>query len=61
MRATQDFLKQLELLYDAYEKEVTEKLKNGSLKETTAKTYLTHSSNFIRWCKNDFVPGDRNK
>ncbi|MFD0619721.1 hypothetical protein ACFQZR_19830 [Paenibacillus sp. GCM10027629] len=61
MKASQDFIKQLELLYEVYEKEVTEKLRAGILKETTAKTYLTHSSNFARWCKNDFVPGDRNK
>ncbi|MCC0567180.1 hypothetical protein [Brevibacillus borstelensis] len=61
MRANQDFIKQLELLYESYEKEVTDKLKGGILKDTTAKTYLTHSSNFVRWCKNDFVPGERNK
>ncbi|CAM3854234.1 MULTISPECIES: hypothetical protein [Paenibacillus] len=61
MKASQDFIKQLELLYEQYEQEVTEKLKAGILKDTTAKTYLTHSSNFVRWCRNDFVPGDRNK
>ncbi len=61
MKASQEFIKQLELLYEAYEKEVTEKLRSGILKDTTAKTYLTHSSNFVRWCRNDFVPGDRNR
>ncbi|WP_419885715.1 hypothetical protein [Paenibacillus sp. B-A-8] len=61
MKASQDFIKQLELLYEQYEKEVLEKLKVGILKDTTAKTYLTHSNNFVRWCRNDFVPGDRNQ
>ncbi|MEK5440110.1 MULTISPECIES: hypothetical protein [Paenibacillus] len=61
MKASQDFIKQLELLYEQYEKEVLEKLKVDILKDTTAKTYLTHSNNFIRWCRNDFVPGGRNQ
>ncbi|WP_028592454.1 hypothetical protein [Paenibacillus massiliensis] len=61
MKASEDFIKQLELLYEQYEQEVTEKLKSGTLKGTTAKTYLTHSINFVRWCRDDFVPGDRNK
>lgn len=60
MRASQDFIKQLEFLFEAYEQEVTERLDSGILKEKTAKTYLTHSSNFLRWCKNDFVPGEKN-
>lgn len=30
MRASQDFIKQLELLYEAYEVEVTEKMKAGT-------------------------------
>ncbi len=61
MRAPQDFIKQLDLLYEAYEKEVTGNLKIGTLKNNTAKTYLTHSYNFVRWCRNDFIPGDKNK
>ena len=61
MRASREFIKQLELLYEEYDKEIYEKMKAGILKDTTAKTYLTHSSNFIRWCRNEFVPGDRNK
>jgi hypothetical protein len=61
MRASQEIIKQLELLYEAYEQEVTEKLKTGILKDSTANTYLTHSFNFVRWCRNDFEPGDRNK
>lgn len=61
MKASPDFIRQLELLYEQYEQEVMENLKAGILKEITAKTYLTHSTNFVRWCRNDFVPRDRNK
>lgn len=61
MKVSQDFAKKLEDLYQTYEIEVNEKLKNGLLKESAAKTYLLHSSNFIRWCKDDFFPGARNE
>ncbi|MGB3261920.1 hypothetical protein [Paenisporosarcina sp.] len=57
MKASQDFIKQMEELHQTYEKEVTEKMKSGVLAEKTAKTYLRHSSTFIRWCQDDFVPG----
>lgn len=59
MRASQDFVKKLELLFEEYEKEVTEKMKSGLIAENTANTYLLHSGNFVKWCRNDFVPGGR--
>ncbi|WP_417897766.1 hypothetical protein ABN702_15955 [Bacillus haimaensis] len=59
MRAPEDFIKKLEELYQEYEQEVEEKLKEGLLEEKTAKTYLRHSGTFVRWCRNDFVPGIR--
>jgi len=59
LRASQDFIKQLELLFEVYEKEVMEKQKVGILEKKTAETYLRHSSNFVKWCRNDFVPGVR--
>jgi hypothetical protein len=37
--------------------EVNEKLKNGLLKESAAKTYLRPLGTFVRWCKGDFIPG----
>jgi len=57
MRISQDFIKQLEELYQNYEQEVTEKIKNGTLAKKTAETYLRHSGTFVRWCNGDFVPG----
>ena len=59
MKASQDFIKQLELLYEQYEKEVLEKQHDGILEEKTAKTYIRHSSTFVRWVRNDFEPGVR--
>lgn len=57
MRATEDFMKQLEKLYQSYEQEVKDKKERGLLAEKTARTYLRHSGTFVRWCKEDFVPG----
>lgn len=59
MKSSQEFIKQLEELYQSYEQEVTQKVKAGLLEEKTAKTYLRHSGTFIRWVRNDFVPGVR--
>jgi len=47
MRASQEFIKQLELLYEQYEQEVTERLKAGQLEPSAAKTHLRHSSTFV--------------
>lgn len=59
MRASQEFINQLEELYQSYAQEVTQKMKIGLLEEKTTKTYLRHSSTFVRWVRNDFVPGVR--
>lgn len=61
MKASQEFIKNLEQLYERYESEVTEAMKQGLLTTSTARTYLLHSGNFLKWCRNDFVPGNRNK
>lgn len=55
------FLKKLDQLYSKYEIEVNESQTNGYLKASTSRTYLLHSSNFIKWCKGNFEPGGRNK
>jgi len=61
MKANKDFINQLEDLYQAYEKEVKERSKEGLLTKSTADTYLLHSGNFIKWCKGNFIQGGRNK
>lgn len=42
-------------MYQTYEQEVNQKMKEGLLEEKTAKTYLRHSGTFVRWCRNDFL------
>ncbi|MBU9714145.1 hypothetical protein [Evansella tamaricis] len=59
MKASQEFINQLESLNQAYEQEVNQKKEKGLLEEKTAKTYLRHSGTFVRWCKGDFAPGIR--
>lgn len=61
MKASQEFIKQLEDLYQIYEKEVREKSKGGLLAENSSKTYLLHSGNFVKWCRGNFNPGGRNQ
>ncbi|OMC63537.1 hypothetical protein BK121_26780 [Paenibacillus odorifer] len=61
MKAPADVIKRLELLFEEYEKEVSDKLSSGLIAENTAKTYLLHSGNFIKWCRDEFAPGARNQ
>ena len=60
MKTRPETLAEIERLFKEYENEIEEAHKNGLLKENTVKTYLLHSGNFVRWCKDDFVPGERN-
>jgi hypothetical protein len=61
VKGNQGFISELEKLYSIYESEVKEAMKKGLLTESTARTYLLHSGNFLKWCKNDFEPGGRNR
>lgn len=49
------------LCREPYEKEIIQAEKDGYLQKNTVKTYLLHSGNFIKWCKDEFEPGGRNK
>lgn len=61
MKKNNDFINELEKLFSQYEREVREAESKGYLAMNTAKTYLVHSENFIKWCKDEFEPGRRNK
>ena len=61
MRANKEFTEELERHFKTYHSEVNQAFKNGFLKDNTAHTYLLHSGNFIKWIKDDFEPGARNK
>lgn len=61
LKGNKEFIEELEKLFRAYNVEVTVAMKEGFLKDNTAKTYLLHTGNFIKWCKDEFEPGGRNK
>jgi hypothetical protein len=61
MQVSNEVLLEMEKLFNEYAELVGDKRKDGLLKESAADTYILHSRNFIRWCKGEFVPGDRNK
>jgi ABC-type Zn uptake system ZnuABC Zn-binding protein ZnuA len=60
VKVNEESRKQLEKLLETYESEVKQAQKNGLLTDSTARTYLLHASNFVKWCKGDFIPGGRN-
>lgn len=55
MRVSDEFIKQLEELYQSYEKEI----KGTKLATNTVNTHLYHSGNFVKWCRGEYVPGAR--
>lgn len=61
MKTREDVLWELQRLYSIYENEVVNATEQGLLTVTTARTYLVHAYNFIKWCEDDFEPGGRNK
>ena len=61
MKVNPELLREMEKLLDQYIKEVEEAKKSGALTESTARTYLLHTSNFVKWCNGNFVPGGRNQ
>lgn len=53
MTTDQKFIAHLESILEQYEKTV----QHSPCKESTKRTYLLHSRNFVRWVKGDFEPG----
>ena len=54
-------IKELERLFQEYEQEVLTAQNSGYLQPNTTRTYLLHSGNFVKWCKDEFEPGAKNK
>jgi hypothetical protein len=57
----QEFIRELERRLDEYERIIEQKKTEGLMMQNTVNTYLTHSRNFVRWCKGDFNPGEKNR
>lgn len=60
MKTSKDIIMEMTRLYNEYQQEIEALRKNGILKQSAANTYLLHSKNFVRWCKDEFEPGRRN-
>jgi hypothetical protein len=61
IRVSRQSLSEVERALSQYE-ELLAALEQGRiLKESTRKTYLVHSQNFVRWLSGEFDPGARNK
>lgn len=55
MRISKNALREVEDALREYEKEV----KSSDMTDSTKRTYLLHTRNFVRWLKDEFVPGAR--
>ncbi len=61
IRIKREALDEVERALEQYRELLAELEQTGVLKENTRKTYLLHSENFVRWLKDEFDPGERNK
>jgi len=57
MRISKTALREVEDALRECEKDV----QSSDMTDSTKRTYLLHTRNFVRWLKDDFVPGARKK
>jgi uncharacterized protein (UPF0333 family) len=55
MHVSRQTLQEIESAFRVYEQEV----QASNLTPKTKRTYLLYSENFVKWLKDDFVPGSR--
>lgn len=61
MKTRKEIVLEIEKLFNEYSKEVHAAEIQKLLTSKTANTYLLHPANFIRWIKDDFTPGNKNR
>lgn len=61
IRIKREALVEVERALEQYREVLAELEQAGTLKPSAAKTYILHSENFVRWLKDEFQPGARNK
>ncbi len=61
LRISRSAADEVERALELYRELLSEREQTGVLKESTRKTYLVHSENFVRWLKGEFDPGERNR
>jgi hypothetical protein len=54
-RISSTALQEIIIAFQRYENEV----EKSKLQESTKRTYLLHSHNFVRWIEGDFIPGGK--
>jgi hypothetical protein len=59
MKTSPEVLREIERLFNTYSREVESARASKIIMDNTAKTYLLHSGNFVRWVKGEFEPGGR--
>ncbi|WFD08763.1 hypothetical protein [Tepidibacter hydrothermalis] len=57
MKTNKDTIAEIERIFDEYEKEISNLEQKSIIAPNISKTYLLYSRNFIRWCKDESVPG----
>lgn len=55
MYISEDALREVEDALHEYEKEV----QSSGMTDSTKRTYLLHTRNFVRWLQGEFAPGAR--
>lgn len=61
MKADKETLEKMDKLLNDYIGEVEAAEQEGLLSTSTARTYISHSAEFVKWCKGEFEPGSKNK
>lgn len=52
-------IREVERLLGEYEREVESARREGRLADASARTYILHATNFVRWIRGDFEPGSQ--
>ncbi|MFO0858382.1 MAG: hypothetical protein U0640_13620 [Phycisphaerales bacterium] len=61
IRIKREALDEVERALEQYRELLATLEAEGTLKPSAAHTYILHADHFVRWLKDDFEPGARNK
>ena len=61
MKISRGSMEEVERALDRYSKELDDLFAKAIIKENTRHTYRLYANHFVRWLKDEFEPGGRNK
>jgi hypothetical protein len=61
IRIKREALNEVERALEEYRELLAELEADGTMKPSATKTYILHSENLVRWLRDEFDPGARNK